>query len=257
MSLRKQRFIHALSQRQAVKIIAGITNTNLENIHNVISAANEGGAHAVDVAAETSIVKAVRGQTDRFVFASATELQPLLDAVEAGADGVEVGNYDALYDNGIYITSEAVLALAQDLIKTISNKALISVTIPGHLAESAQVTLAQQLEALGVDIIQTEGAVRLLDKALATAALSADEKAAVTLHNTAVLAAAVSIPVMAATGLHSGNITAAFAAGASAVGIGSAVNKLTNADDMTAVVREVVTIATAKHTAQPVAVAAH
>lgn len=226
---RKNSFLKALSQKSAVKIIAGIANTNLNNVLDIVNAATEGNAHAVDVAADTKIVEAVRKATNLFVFASATDAAALINAVTAGADGVEVGNYDALYDHGEFITAESVLSITKQVIAAVKGQALVSVTVPGHLSNDAQNHLAKEIEALGADIIQTEGAVRLLGQT-ATAPISSEEKAAVTLKNAARLATTVTIPVMAATGINASNVKAALLTGASAVGVGSAVNKLNAAD---------------------------
>ena len=253
MTHRVERFKTALAQKQAVKAIAGIANFDLENILAVARAAEATGTDALDVAARADIIAAVRlAAPSTFVFASSVKPEELLAAVAAGADGVELGNFDALYKEGLFYTYDDVLALAEETVALVrqnpASKTLISITIPGHLSTDAQVVLAHKLEALGVDIIQTEGATRLL-AAKQVKPLSAAEKAETTFANTALLVSATRLPVMTASGLDANNVSRAFAHGASAVGIGSAINTLTRQSDMTRVLASIVAQARSVHSA--------
>ncbi len=226
------QFQQVLAEKRAVKVIAGIANFNLDHVLSVVRAADAAGAHAVDVAAKPEIVRAVRAATRRMVFASSVSPVELAAAVDAGADVVELGNFDALYDEGQFFGGADVLKLAEETMALVQGRAKVSITIPGHLATDAQVQLAQQLEALGVDLIQTEGAARLLSATPEVKLLSADEKAALTLRNTRALVNNTALPVMTASGITVDNVTEAFQSGAAAVGIGSAVNKLTAEPEM-------------------------
>ena len=105
----------ALQARNAVKVIAGIANFDLNNVLQVARAAEAAQAHAVDVAARPEIVKAVREVTSPAIFASSVEPQELAAAVAAGADVAELGNFDALYNQGLFLSAEDVLKLAEDL----------------------------------------------------------------------------------------------------------------------------------------------
>lgn len=235
MRLSAQRFQRALQARQGFKVISGIANFDVESVLTLVRAAKN-ACHmdglAVDVAAAPEIVKAVRAEFEGMVFASSVVVSELVAAVEAGADGVELGNFDALYAKGYYIDAAEVLTLAQETVKAIAGRAMVCVTVPGHLTVEAQVKLAQELEVLGVDLIQTEGAARLLSQTPQVKSLSAAEKAEMTVSNAHALANAVSIPVMAASGMAADTVAAARVAGAAAVGIGSAVNKLASQNDM-------------------------
>ena len=245
MNHRIDRFKTALQQRRAVKAIAGIANFDLENVLAVARAAEATGTDAIDVAARKDIVAADRqAAPETFVFASSVSPDELVAAIEAGADGVELGNFDALYKEGLFYTADDVLKLAEETVLLVNGRALVSVTIPGHLSTSAQLQLLKALETLGVDVIQTEGAIRLLD-GNKVKALLADEKAQVTFANTQLLASATKLPVMTASGLDAHNVAIAFTHGASAVGIGSAINALENQGAMEAVLVSIV--AQAKH----------
>jgi hypothetical protein len=215
-----------LAQRQLLKGIAGIAETRWESIQTVIDAANE-SAHpiAIDIPANPNVVKATRSRTHLPVFASALTAAELVQAAIAGADALELGNYDALYETGHLIDATTVLKETQELVFQLKRfglfgHVLISVTVPGHLSMDAQVLLAKALEIAGTDVLQTEGAMRSLSNVKATANLSATEKAQASLRAVRALSQAVSIPVMAASGFDAHNIAEAIEAGASAVGVG-------------------------------------
>jgi len=223
----------ALKERNAVKIIAGIANLDLDNILQVARAAEAAGAHAVDVAAHPQIVEAVREVTSAAIFASSVEPKALAAAVAAGADVAELGNFDALYDQGLFLSAEEVLKLAQETVALIQGQALVSITVPGHLTLESQVQLAGQLEALGVDLIQTEGAARVLSSEPTVKSLTPAEKEEVTLRNTRALVKATRLPVMTASGMTADNVALAFETGAAAVGIGAYINQAGNEAEMT------------------------
>lgn len=225
MSKQVKSFQTALATRQAVKIIAGIANFDLDNVLAVVRAAEAAGADAVDVAARPEIVQAAKAAFSGVVFASSVTPQELAQAVATGADVAELGNFDALYDQGLFLSADDVLKLAQETVSLVQGKALVSITVPGHLNIDAQVQLAQQLEALGVDLIQTEGAARVLADTPTVKSLSPAEKEALTLRNTRALVQATRLPVMTASGITADNVALAFEAGAAAVGVGSYVNK--------------------------------
>lgn len=222
----------ALQARNAVKVIAGIANFNLDHVLQVVCAAEAAGAHAIDVAARPDIVKAAKAATQAAVFASSVEPKALAEAVTAGADVAELGNFDALYNQGLFLNAEQVLALAEETVALVQGKALISITIPGHLTLESQIRLASQLETLGVDLIQTEGSARVLSTEPTVKSLTQAEKEALTLHNTRALVKATTLPVMTASGITADNAFAAFDAGASAIGVGSFINQANSEAEM-------------------------
>jgi hypothetical protein len=228
-----EAFLAALKERRAVKMIAGIGNLDLDNILAVARATEVAQAHAIDVAAHPQIVQAVKEETSAVVFASSVEPKALAAAVEAGADVAELGNFDALYDQGLFLGAGEVLKLAEETMALIQGKALVSITVPGHLNVESQVQLALALESIGVDILQTEGATRVLSQSPTVKSLNMDEKADLTLRNTRALVKAVRTPVMTASGMTANNAALAFETGASAIGVGSYVNKAANEVEMT------------------------
>jgi len=226
-----------INAKTCVKIIAGIDNYDVEKVLKVVRAADRGGADAVDVAAREDIIKLAKENTDLAVFVSSTEPKDLLMAKENGADVLEIGNFDAYYKKGIRVTTEEVLKITQKTIELIGNDIMLCVTVPGHIEIAEQIKLAEKLEAMGVDLIQTEGASTV--EAKSTGARGLIEKAVVSVSNTVELCKNVDIPVMTASGITSTTAPMAFAAGASAVGVGSSVNKLSSEIEMLATIRSI------------------
>lgn len=233
---RLRQLAEALGERRALKVIAGIGNTDLFRIEMVVKAAATQQATAVDVAATADIVRQARSQFDGALFASAIEVAPLLEAADAGADVLEVGNFDYLYEAGDYISAERVLALTEALIEGLGERfnhsVTLSVTIPGHLSLDAQLAMARRLEAMGVWIVQSEGAARQLSAEPSVATLSREDKFAISVRNAQVLAEATDMAVLCATGVAADTIAEAVMAGAAGYGLGRAINTLTTQTEM-------------------------
>jgi hypothetical protein len=224
----------AFSSRRALKIISGLQNFDRESVRLVVQAAAAGGATFVDIAADRELVQLAKAHCDLPICVSAVEPAKLAEAVAAGADLVEIGNYDRFYAQGRIFSAEEVIALTQAtraLLPTIT----LSVTVPHTLPLDQQVALAEQLVACGADIIQTEGGTS--SSPLHGGTLGLIEKAAPTLAAAYEISRAVQVPVLCASGLSNVTAPLAIAAGAAGVGVGSAVNQLTDEIAMIAVVR--------------------
>ena len=231
-----------LSEKRAVKIIAGIDNFDTENVKKVVLAANQAGASAIDLCANEDILATARELTDLPLFVSSIKPEELAHAVKCGADAIELGNFDALYKKGLRMGEEEVLDLTRKTLSLINkSEVFFCVTVPGHISVTEQIELARSLEELGIDLIQTEGAA--ISDVKSEGARGLVETAQVSIANTIELARNVDIPVMTASGITTTTAALAFAAGASAIGVGSCVNKLDSALAMTAVVRNLVEIA--------------
>ncbi len=228
-----------LEAKKAVKIIAGIDNFDIERVRNVVIAADKAGASAVDVAAKEEIIKMAKETTSLPVFVSSIVPQDLAMAVKAGADAIEVGNFDALYKKGLRMSAEEILDIVKETLSLIGNSSVfVCVTIPGHIDIASQIALAKELEELNIDLIQTEGAATVHTTAEGARALL--ETAQVSIANTIELVRNVDIPVMTASGLTTTTVPMAIAAGASAVGVGSCVNKLNSQIEMIAAASAIV-----------------
>ena len=238
----REQLRNVISQKRFVKVIAGIDNFDIEKVRNVVLAAEKGGASAVDVAASEDIIRLTKETTTLPVFVSSINSEELAKAVQYGADALEIGNFDALYRNGMRITAEEVLEITQKTMKLAGNNIFLSVTVPGHLEINEQIKLAQRLEEMGVDLIQTEGAATV--ETQADGARGLIQQAHVSIANTVEFVRNLNIPVMTASGITATTAPMAFAAGASAVGIGSCVNKCNSTLEMTAAVMSVVSAVT-------------
>lgn len=238
MSVKIEKLKDSLTEKRCVKVIAGIDNFNVENVKNVVIAADRGGADAVDIAASRELIETVKEITNLPVFVSSINPEELYMAVDAGADAIEVGNYDVLYKNGERISASKVLEITRKTRELVGNDVFLSVTVPGHISIEEQIELAQKLEEMNIDLIQTEGAATVEPKSAGARGLL--EKANVSIANTIELVRNIEIPVMTASGIGVTTAPMALAAGASAVGIGSSVNKLGSQLEMIATVMSIV-----------------
>ncbi|KAH6826213.1 hypothetical protein C2S53_001650, partial [Perilla frutescens var. hirtella] len=220
-------------------IISGLQNFDRDNVAAVVTAADKGGATHVDIACDADLVKLATSLTALPVCVSSVDPAAFPAAVEAGALMVEIGNYDSFYEMGLIFTPEQILNLTKET-KRLLPSVVLSVTVPHTLSLPDQVKLAEQLELEGVDIIQTEGGK--CSSPSKAGVLGLIEKASPTLAAAYSISRAVRIPVMSSSGLSSVTAPMAIAAGASGVGVGSAINKL---NDVVAMIAEVKSIAEA------------
>ena len=225
----------AFANRTALKIISGLTNFNAPQVLAVARAADQGGGTLIDMAADADLVRLVRGETRLPICVSAIDPEAFLAPVAAGADLIEIGNFDAFYAQGREFGSAEVLHLTQRTRGLLPNLTL-SVTVPHTLALDEQVTLAEALVAAGADIIQTEGGTASQPRHAGTLGLI--EKAAPTLAAAHAISRAVPVPVLCASGISDVTAAMAIAAGAAGIGVGSAVNRLDNPLAMVAAVRQ-------------------
>lgn len=228
------RLAAAFEQRSVLKIISGLNNFDRDRVRAVVTAADQGGATFVDIAADPELVRLAKELTTLPVCVSAVEPLQLLNAVAAGADLVEIGNYDSFYAQGRVFSAEEVLVLTRQT-RELLPQIMLSVTVPHTLPLDQQVALAEALVAAGADVIQTEGGTSSQPHHSGTLGLI--EKAAPTLAAAYEISRAVSVPVLCASGLSTVTIPLAIAAGAAGVGVGSAVNQLNSEVAMVASVR--------------------
>ncbi|KAG6514787.1 hypothetical protein ZIOFF_025159 [Zingiber officinale] len=138
-------------------------------------------------------------------------------AVEAGAQMVEIGNYDSFYEMGIQFSPEQILKLTRETRRILPSITL-SVTVPHMLSLPDQVKLAELLEQEGADIIQTEGGK--YSSPSKPGVLGLIEKvttATPTLAAAYSISRAVQIPVMCSSGLSAVTAPMALTAGAAGV----------------------------------------
>ena len=227
----------ALAQGTALKVISGLNNFDRDRVAAVVNAAEQGGATFVDIAADPELIRMVKRLTSLPVCVSAVEPAKLVAAIQAGADLVEIGNFDSFYAQGIRFEAAEVLAMTRETRRLLPSVTL-SVTVPHILPLDQQVQLAEALVNAGADIIQTEGGTS--SAPIHAGTLGLIEKAAPTLAAAYEISRGVKVPVLCASGLSNVTVPLAIAAGAAGVGIGSAINKLSSEVEMIAVVRSLV-----------------
>lgn len=227
----------ALAKRNALKVISGLNNLNRDRVISVVKAAQAGGATFVDIAVKPDLVKTVRSVIDLPICVSAVEPELFVPAVKAGADLIEIGNFDSFYARGIRFEAEEVLAMTRQT-RSLLPDITLSVTVPHILALDEQVQLAEALVEAGANIIQTEGGTST--NPVSSGVRGLIEKATATLAAASSISGAVDVPVLCASGLSSVTAPMAIAAGASGVGVGSAINQLDSEVAMVAAVRSLV-----------------
>ena len=234
----------ALTDRTALKVISGLQNFDHTNVAAVVKAAELGGATFVDIAADADLIRMAKATTSLPVCVSAVDPELFVMALDAGADLIEIGNFDSFYAQGRTFGAAEVLELTRKT-RALLPTVMLSVTVPHVLALSEQVALAEALVEAGADVIQTEGGTS--SAPTSAGVLGLIEKAAPTLAAAYEISRAVSVPVLCASGISSVTAPLAIAAGAAGVGVGSAIHQLNSEIAMIAVVRSLVeSIATAK-----------
>ena len=228
-----------IAGRSLLKIISGLSNFDEQSVEQISRAAFLGGADLLDIACDPDLVRLSVKTSGLPVCVSAVTPASFPAAVEAGATLIEIGNFDSFYPAGRFFEAKEVLELAKETKKLLPDTTL-SVTVPHILTLDKQAELALDLVSIGVDIIQTEGGTSA--KPCSPGSLGLIEKAAPTLAATQAIAEAFrkadcKTPLLCASGLSSVTIPMAIAVGASGVGVGSAVNLLSDELSMVASIR--------------------
>jgi thiamine monophosphate synthase len=233
----KEIVVEALKNKNFLKVIAGINNFDQNNVLQIVKCAKFAKAHCVDICADPAIIEAAVKEANNEIAIVVSSINPeeLYQAEKLGATVLELGNYEALHKEDIYPSAAEVLNWTE-LVLARRKSALISVTIPGHLALGEQISLAQKLETMGVDIIQTEGATEMKS----SSALGLIEKASITLAATIELRKNLDhVYLITASGLSPETVPMAIAAGANGVGVGQFISKQSSELAMLAAIKSV------------------
>ncbi len=243
-------FKQALNEKRALKVISGINNFDLERVEMIVSSAIEANATAIDVAATQEVLELSNrliSESNSNITLIASSINPieLANAVNIyNVDAIELGNFDALYKEGLSMNSTKILDLVRETLSLIENRRseiMFSVTIPGSLEISEQISLARELESMNIDLIQTEGFVSEINNFEGARAWL--NRAELTISNTLELSKNIELPIMTSSNINTITAQFAFAAGASAIGCGSCVNRLESKISMLAVISNLVEIA--------------
>ena len=226
----------ACNNKQVLKTIIGIDHFHFASSVAKIQAAEVSGATYIDIAANTEILSEVKSLVSLPVCVSSMCVQELEDCYYAGADMLELGNFDIFYAKNISLTDVHIIAMVKQLKYKVP-EASICVTIPNILDLDQQIILAQRLQDLDIDMIQTEGC---LSKQVNTSYTSNIIKiASATLGHAAILSNNVSIPVIASSGISPLTAPLAISCGGAGVGIGSFFNKFQSVQDLSHEIKEV------------------
>ena len=114
----------AFAKKNVLKVISGLNNFDIARVATIVKAAELGGATFVDIAADSTLVRRIRQLTDLPICVSAVEPNLFVDAVQAGADLIEIGNFDSFYVQGRRFEAPEVLALTSPLSNSSSHFAL-------------------------------------------------------------------------------------------------------------------------------------
>lgn len=234
-------FKQHIIEKRAVKVCTGINNYDIKNIKKVISSAQLAGASAVNICAREDIITDVKQLTELPVIVSSINPTELVNAVELGADGIKIGNYETFYKKGIYFNAEEILTIVKETLSLLNKKVFFTVTIPSEISINEQVKLARDLEYLGIDLIQTEGHYTSKENFEGARGLLA--RAEQSISNTIELSRNIDAPIMTSSGINSTTAPFAFTAGASGISLSSCVTKLTSEVSMIATIKNIVEIA--------------
>ena len=228
-----------IMENSFLKVIAGLSNFDKDSVTRIAKAASIGGADLLDIACEPELVDLVIRNSDTPICVSAINPEAFPAAVQAGASMIEIGNFDSFYLEGRFFLADEVLSLTKETRKLLPDVPM-SVTVPHTLPLDKQSQLALDLVEEGADFIQTEGGMvaepdssgilGLIQKASPALAAAFSIKASLK-------KADLEIPLICSSGLSSVTIPMALSVGASGVGVGSAVNKLTTQIEMIAAVK--------------------
>nr|YP_010618846.1 hypothetical protein PN064_pgp144 [Deltalsia parasitica]WAX02859.1 hypothetical protein [Deltalsia parasitica] len=222
MNLSNLQLHNAFQSKNVVKVITGIHNTNIYQIAQIAKAAEVAQASYLDVSANTKVVKFLKFFSSLPLCISSIDPIDIYNCILAGADLVEIGNYDIFYGKGVYMTSFQLIELIKE-IKYLVGDVDLCVTIPYYLDLNEQIRLAQFLEYLGVNILQTEGVFTNNLNSLPKKSLVLTTSLSSSLLSTYFISKSVNIPVITSSGMNSLFVSTAINCGASGIGIGSSI----------------------------------
>jgi len=239
MNLLNTQLIIPFKTKKVIKVISGLSNLDINNIIRIAKSAEIAKVSYIDIVANTKIVSFLKNLTSIPICVSSINPIELYSCVLAGADLVEIGNFDFFYKKKIQLSMNQILQLARETRSLIIDKD-ICVTIPYIFNLYQQQYLAKELEILGINIIQTEAPQyynynfyknKKFDN-YNDPLLKSIKKAAASLCSTYLLSRNVNIPIITASNLDSLSSLIAINCGAAGVGIGSNIQKQNTIYDM-------------------------
>nr|YP_009244303.1 hypothetical protein Gvag_090 [Gelidium vagum]AMK96545.1 hypothetical protein Gvag_090 [Gelidium vagum] len=227
MSLAIARLKQDLKNKQVIKIIAGLSNFDVTNVIKTVKAAEISGSTYVDVASNPKLIKILKSLTNLPICVSSIDAQELYNCLLAGADILEIGNFDVFYRKYIYFSVYQIINLVKQ-VKSFSKSKPLCVTIPHILSLNDQIYLVQQLQKLDIDMIQTEGYINRsqIISSMSSPILQAINLSSSTLSSSYILSKYTKMPIIASSQINSVSAPIAISYGASGIGICSALKDL-------------------------------
>eukprot|EP01036_Dinobryon_divergens_P013319 gene13319-17966_t len=142
MAISREAILKPFREGNAFKVISGLHKFDSKLVKDVATAAKFGGASHVDIACDPELVKIAKSVSDIPVCVSSVEPAKFVGAVAAGADMIEIGNFDCFYEEGIIFTAEDVIKMTMKTRELLPSTVL-SVTVPHTLPLHEQVELAK------------------------------------------------------------------------------------------------------------------
>lgn len=230
MDLFCSKFVNSFKLKNVIKVISGLNTLNIKKIHRMLKSAEIAKANYIDIVANTKIISLLSNITDCPLCVSSIDPVELYNCSVAGAEVLEIGNFDIFYSKNINFSSFDILKLAMDTRRLVQNKCLC-VTIPHTLNLYEQILLAKKLEKIGVNFLQTEGIgynINMSQKYKHDTIAKSICASASTLSSTYVLSQAVDIPVISSSKINCISSLTSIICGASAIGVKSMIyNKKT------------------------------
>nr|YP_009398632.1 hypothetical protein [Kuetzingia canaliculata]ARW67818.1 hypothetical protein [Kuetzingia canaliculata] len=247
MNLFNAELCQHFKSKQVIKVITGLDNSDIDKILKIVKAAELSKVNYIDTIANPSIVSILKSISSLPICVSSINPIDLYNCVIAGADLVELGNFDSLYKRNIYLNSSDIFNLAKETLELVNNID-ICVTIPYYLNWQEQIILAQKLENIGISILQTEGSP--ISKPYRNYNIITPKpnnydnvfcsfnSSCLSLSSTYILSNHVKIPVITSSKINCLSSSMAMLYGASGIGIGSAISQINDLNNMYSYIEE-------------------
>nr|WDA99511.1 hypothetical protein GAYE_10879_106 [Galdieria yellowstonensis] len=221
------RIRNDLEKKKILKLITGLNNFNLNKISNICIAASKNIVTYIDISSDPYLIRAIKKITDLPICASSILPEELYQSVEAGADIIELGNYESFYEKGLIVNPDHIIYLTNKIRNRMPNTPL-TVTIPSYLQLEEQINLAIKLQDYNINFLQTEGKYKIKSRYL----LDYIKLALPTLIATEKISKLVNIPIICSSGISIFTAPLSIYLGASGVGVGSLLKNINNKSDL-------------------------
>nr|YP_009774129.1 conserved hypothetical plastid protein [Caulacanthus okamurae]QIZ74746.1 conserved hypothetical plastid protein [Caulacanthus okamurae] len=241
MSISRVNLQKKFLSKRIIKVVTGLSNLNINNILNKVKAAEITGATYVDIAANPELVSLMKSVVSVPICVSSINPRDLYQCILAGADIVEIGNFDVFYPKNIILSTKQIIKIVKE-ITVLLKDTNICVTIPHYLLLEKQKKLAEDLRNIGVNYIQTEGfgtKHNLLNQENSLIFKDINRSSAA-LSSSYALSSYINLPVISASGINNLSAPIAISYGAYGIAIGSVLNNLSSICEISNYILEII-----------------